>query len=677
MPKDESLRNIVRNRKPIDVSEKQTITSVKAIAKIFEKNRKDGTRNKKTKQGLQHGISLTSSHYKKITEPVRQRLRSVSSSQNNSLVHKRHSRLRPRRLSADCNTYLTTQHPNIDFDSESENYFTPPSTPARSKQPLISEGFKKKSTTAEDTVVSRTEEATEKMEKMEKPSEIPNEEEGTEKVDSCQGEEAFDLKFIHTCFKRLESKVDDLAKTKVTGRDAENEEKQEKKLNELEQEADKNTKKLQQLEKTVEKVTKENKYLSKRLDLTAGTMQHMHQIITDLAKKTENLEISTTRKCLSLTGLPVTGKKKETLKEVEAFLEVELGIQVGIEDAYTLGNSIPPQIIFTVDSLSNKHLILQTRKQLKGSKNCFDQPYYINEYFPLSQSERKRREREILKLNDQKEEKDREDIEFKAGKMYIEGKEIQQQVREPQPDDILNLTEDEYDKLLQLPISNKQVLKEQGNTFVAYTKAVSAHKEIQDGYVQVRMMHPKARHVVCAYQLLDQERAKKEENGCDDQEPGAYRRILHMMRESDITSRVFYIARYCGKDKLSTKRFECYVKAAEMALKENPYNHILGNEQPIVEKNRDQKGLTTEQKNLYAEILRKQADRKPNRMARGVEDEQEEHNTVDLTTIEEGTSIKQQEIGKTTNSRTPIEWLEAKKEIEARNLKKVVQEKVY
>ena len=50
--------------------------------------------------------------------------------------------------------------------------------------------------------------------------------------------------------------------------------------------------------------------------------------------------------------------------------------------------------------------------------------------YPFATSERKRREREILQLNSQKEEKAQDDIEFKKGGMYVNGKKYIQQIRE-------------------------------------------------------------------------------------------------------------------------------------------------------------------------------------------------------------------------------------------------------
>ena len=159
------------------------------------------------------------------------------------------------------------------------------------------------------------------------------------------------------------------------------------------------------------------------------------------------------------------------------------------------------------------------------------------------------------------------------------GGSIPRKIHEPRPEDILDLEPEDYQRILNIPMSQPALLTEQDSKFIAYTTPVANIKEVQDGYTKIRLLNPSARHVICAYQMIVD--GKEENDGCDDQEPGASRNVLQLMHEHDLKSRVFYIARYCGKAKLSSKRFECYVEAAKMALIQHPNNKIIGCEQKL------------------------------------------------------------------------------------------------
>ena len=350
-----------------------------------------------------------------------------------------------------------------------------------------------------------------------------------------------------------------------------------------------------------------------KMKVMGDTIQRMHDVIGDLSKRLENVEINVTKKQLTVTGLVVSTDKSVMIREIEAFLDYELGITVTVEDAYTLGNGMPPQIIFALQTLQDKHLILQNRSLLKGVKNQLEQAYYINDYQPSVTNEKKRKEGEVLKRNNSLQEKDRKEIEFKKGIKYVDGIIRPKQIREPEPDDILNLSTQDYDKLLNLPVSKPAVITEADSKFIAYTVAADSIETIQTIYIKMRLLHPKARHIVCAYRVQVDEDYEEIE-GCDDQEPGAARSIIKMMWDNDIQARAFYVIRYCGHAKLSGKRFECYAHAAKLVLHQHPKNIFLGIEQKINMDTISKPKLSNQQKQLYASIVAKRGGpRKANR----------------------------------------------------------------
>ena len=449
----------------------------------------------------------------------------------------------------------------------------------------------------------------EKNTEMETPMEtVPIDRAETQEENDVEGDaktETFEMKVLHRCFKRLEAKVDALSTNAAVKEDKQDEGFQSKsycdeKMIQMEQKIEQDSK----LSKKVCELEKEVQYSKIKMKLMAGTMQQMHQVIGDMTKKIENLEISTTKRYLTLSGLFVERNKKKMIAEIEAFISYELGIDVQVEDAYTMGTTEPPQIIFALQTLQEKHWILQNTKKLKNVKNQLEQPYYINDYYPTATNEKKRQERELIYRNNLREENNRAEITFQQGRTFIDGIEYLKSIHEPQPDEILDLSPDQYDNVLKFPLSKKAVLMEKSSEFHSYTTAVNSIEEIQKGYLKTRLLHTKARHVICAYHIDNGE--IEEMDGCDDQEPGAARNVLQMMRQQGIKARAFYIARYCGKEKLGSKRFECYVEAAKMALIHQPKNTVLGVEQSFNKQmETTRKALSEQQVKLYAEIAAK------------------------------------------------------------------------
>ena len=334
---------------------------------------------------------------------------------------------------------------------------------------------------------------------------------------------------------------------------------------------------LQDKVKKLEDEKEENKL---RIKLMSGTIQHMHQVINDLSRKVESLEVANTRKQIIISGLEIDStKKSDIICEIESFILQEINLVVKVDDAYALGANY----VVSFQTQQEKFLVLQNKEQLKGLLNNKDKPFYINDYFPQITNEKKRRERDIIKWNKQRQAGDRANIEYEKGQFKVDGKTYTKAVKEPQPDEVLDLSIQEYDKIEAMKIEGPYRLQEQDSIFYAYTAAVTTHMEVQNFYLCVRLKHMKARHVICAYQIQHDE-FHTACDGCDDQEPGATRPILYEMRNSAIENRAFYVARYCGSQKLGAKRHDCYLNAAKLVLERNPHNKYLKIDQKFQQK---------------------------------------------------------------------------------------------
>ena len=341
----------------------------------------------------------------------------------------------------------------------SDKFYTPPTTPYRSK-----------GMATQDSPIK----ATQINQQSNKPKEASMMETDIDEINNTtlveKESENFEMRTMHRGFKRLEEKVEEMTKKL----EAEIQKKPE--CASSEEQA--------QVNKKVSEMEKDIGYGQVKFKMISGTIQHMYQMIQDLTKKVESLEIAGTRRQILITGLKLeSDKKQDRILQVEAFMRNEVQVYVEIEDVYTLGQSDTPSIVVTLKNLRDKHEVLQNKSNLKGLTNHKNNSIYVNDYFPQATNEKKRRERELIKWNKQLGEEQKV-VEFKKGKLNIDGEEYIKAVNEPQPDEILDLTIEEYERITKLPISTPVKLTEKDSIFIAYTAAAQTHHEIKQLYDQ-------------------------------------------------------------------------------------------------------------------------------------------------------------------------------------------------
>ena len=116
-----------------------------------------------------------------------------------------------------------------------------------------------------------------------------------------------------------------------------------------------------------------------------------------------------------------------------------------------------------------------------------------------------------------------------------------------------------------MQISRGFEIQQDNSAFTAYTAKVDNTDDINQLYIKLRMMQPKARHIVCAYSI-NTENICESLNYFDDGQPGAGRQVVQVLKESAIQDSVVFIARKYGGIKMGANRFLCYTNAARGAL---------------------------------------------------------------------------------------------------------------
>ena len=184
----------------------------------------------------------------------------------------------------------------------------------------------------------------------------------------------------------------------------------------------------------------------------------------------------------------------------------------------------------------------------------------------MTTNERRKRERQII--SDLGELSKQEDIEIKveytkAG-LTVQGQPYRKMILPPTPKELISLSLQELDKILKIPMTRGQEVRQDNSMFTAYTAEVSTHQQIREMYMRIKLAKPEARHIVCAYIIPGQHHTSRDFQ--EDGELGAGRALLQFMELNQLKNRVIFVVRFYGGIKIGASRFTCYKQAAMNAV---------------------------------------------------------------------------------------------------------------
>ena len=248
------------------------------------------------------------------------------------------------------------------------------------------------------------------------------------------------------------------------------------------------------------------KQLRKELDhekhknrIMVDVMSRMSVTIGDLTQRIEGLELGASKKSIIITGLAVSDKKEDMIREVATFIEQNLGLWVNIDDCYKLGNKQPRPIVVSLQTQDEKRDILHFKNLLKNSEEFGG--VYINDYTPAATQEKRKRERTIISDNKQAEDGKKLEIKYARGGLLIQNELYKKKVVVPKPADLIQLSADEMSRILKLNIVRGEDVVKENSVFTAFKASISTHAQIRELYIKLKICQPTARHIVCAYRI--------------------------------------------------------------------------------------------------------------------------------------------------------------------------------
>ena len=95
--------------------------------------------------------------------------------------------------------------------------------------------------------------------------------------------------------------------------------------------------------------------------------------------------------------------------------------------------------------------------------------------------------------------------------------------------------------------------------------AAGSYTHVEEAYLKIRLLHPAAKHVVCAY-FLEGTEPHYDQDFCDDGEHGTGKHLLSWLQDNQLNARAIFVVRYYSQ-KIGPDCFKMFTQAAESALK--------------------------------------------------------------------------------------------------------------
>ena len=319
-------------------------------------------------------------------------------------------------------------------------------------------------------------------------------------------------------------------------------------------------------QKQIDNLTRQMETLKMKNRVLGSTVQSMWDNFCECKGRVDKLDMNTYKKYAILTSFYADdSNKRVAIRQIGDFLEQELGFRPGVDDYYNIGESQPKSKVIIFQSLKDKAYVMKYKYLLKGVKNQNGKEYYINDFYPTEENERRKKHKQLFQQNQEMPDDTRANMELYRGKLYVEGEAYKETVRVPDPQDMLDLTVKEMNDIMQINITKGPRVTNEENIFIAYTAEIVDLQHIQDAYLKMRICHPKARHIICAY-TLSNPTIHGQHGCCDDGEHGAGIKMLDLLLQKKLTNRVIFATRYYSGVKIGVKRFECIESAVEQCL---------------------------------------------------------------------------------------------------------------
>ena len=309
---------------------------------------------------------------------------------------------------------------------------------------------------------------------------------------------------------------------------------------------------------------------SLKIKLLSAIVIRQDQKLEAMSKEIEWLKKGAKKPNFSIDGIMESETEKtnkDRIAAVKKFLKEELGMKevVLIKQAYRVGVKSPKTMMVILENSEDKHEIFSLVSNLKGKKNARKCLFFISDDMTEQERETRSYYRDLICENGKLDSDDRLQIKLRKGRIYANNQVIKTDIRPPTPADILTMTDEELENVHQTKTYEVGEHNEENSDFYSYMMRVKSLDEVEAGLAKIKIKHGDATHVVTAYRF-ENAKGPFHQGYFDDEELGAGRASLQVLKDKDTTNLAVYTARYYGGKNLGKRRFQIYASLAEKAV---------------------------------------------------------------------------------------------------------------
>ena len=157
-------------------------------------------------------------------------------------------------------------------------------------------------------------------------------------------------------------------------------------------------------------------------------------------------------------------------------MHAEVGAQVQIEDFYQIGSKNVRDVVLVFNSISDKHVVLANKKNIKHLINKEGQGYFFKDFKTTQQNEITKRCMVVRQEVQSKEDTKDYDVYVKKNKIMIGDTCNVQAINAPDPTKLLQLPLQELNSIMASQVDRGAKTSAKFNYFTGYTVATKLHR---------------------------------------------------------------------------------------------------------------------------------------------------------------------------------------------------------
>ena len=310
------------------------------------------------------------------------------------------------------------------------------------------------------------------------------------------------------------------------------------------------------------------------------TMSNMQDRINELQDKLHIIDSAAAKKMAILSGFYVNKNRGIARRQILTFFKSVMGIDVQMDDHYYIGNSQPREVIIIMATITDKKKIFHNISTIKDLVNEDGKKYVFRDFYTTKFQQLKKRGQTVADFVGTMQPAEQDEVTPLVGNNILVGnKQYKTRVQPPDLTKVLQMPLHQLNKIMSIQVDRADTIEKDGNLFTAYSYEATEYQAIQDAYMKIRLNHPSARHIVCAWSIPGR-KIYEANDYCDDEEHGIGKHILDLLIDNNITCRAVFVVQKFGR-KLNNERIAAYVEAAQSVVKQYPFNSILEKNQHV------------------------------------------------------------------------------------------------